>query len=197
MIADEHPQGLTIFSGCQLRYLIHSSHGYLGAVGFSSSAFQLSARDRWMGWSQEQRLFYLNRVICLSRFLVRPNVHCANLASHVLGRILKHLPRDFEARYKYHLWLVETFVNPLYNGSSLRAANFLSVGKTAGRGRQDRYRKCDKTVKSVYMYELYSNWRRKLEVSSVEIVCHRSTQPMKRGLKEGEERRGRRGRLLF
>ena len=67
MIGDEHPRGMTTFAGCQMRYLFASSHGYLGAAGFSASALRLSARDRWMAWSDEQRKQALNRVVCMSR----------------------------------------------------------------------------------------------------------------------------------
>ena len=74
MIGDEHPRGMTTFAGCQMRYLVASSHGYLGAAGFSASALRLSARDRWMAWSDEQRKQALNRVVCMSRFLIRPGV---------------------------------------------------------------------------------------------------------------------------
>ena len=168
MIGDEHPRGMTTFAGCQMRYLVASSHGYLGAAGFSASALRLSARDRWMAWSDEQRKQALNRVVCMSRFLIRPGVACANLASHVLGRILRRLPMDFEARYGYRPWLVETFVEPSRSGVSLRAANFLCVGRTTGRGRQDRDKRQAETVKSVYMYALAPDWRRRLDVPFVD-----------------------------
>ena len=77
----EHPQGTTTFAGCQVRYLVVSAHGVLGAVGFSAAALQLRAREAWMGWSAGQRLAHLHRVLCLSRFLIRPGVQCRNLAS--------------------------------------------------------------------------------------------------------------------
>ena len=135
LIADEHPHGMTTFAGCQLRYLVHSAHGYLGAVGFSAAALRVAARDRWMAWSQAQQDACRGRVICMSRFLVRPSVSCRNLASHVLGRVLRRLPADFEARYGYSLWRVETFVEFRHHASSLKAANFVRVGQTVGRGR--------------------------------------------------------------
>ncbi len=166
----EHPHGTTIFAGCQLRYLVRSAHGYLGGAGFSSAALRLAARDRWMAWGAEQRATHLNRVACLSRFLIRPGVACRNLASHVLGRILRRFPRDFERRYRFRPWLVETFLEPHYSGASLRAANFLRVGETAGRGRQDRTHRCAKPVKSVWMFELDRRWRRHLAVPFVDAT---------------------------
>ena len=100
LLACEHPQGTTTFVGCQLRYLIGSAHGWLGAVGFSASALRLRARDTWMGWSDEQRTAHLQRVVCLSRFLIRPSVQCRHLASHVLGRVLRRVEADFECGFR-------------------------------------------------------------------------------------------------
>lgn len=163
----EHPRGTATFAGCQMRYLVVSAHGVLGAVGFSASALHLRAREAWMGWSAAQRRLHLHRVLCLSRFLIRPGIGCRNLASHVLGRVLSVLPADFEARYRYRPWLVETFVDPEHDGASFKAANFVWVGHTAGRGRQDRGHAPAGTVKSVYMYALETRWRRQLGLAEV------------------------------
>ena len=152
----EHPHGTATFAGCQLRYLVSSRHGVLGAVGFSASALRVSARDRWMAWSNAQRREQLHRVVCLSRFLIRPGVRCRHLASHVLGLALRRLPEDFAARYGYRPWLVETYVGAEHEGTCFKAANFVRVGATAGRGRQDRERKRAAGVKSVYMW-VYPN----------------------------------------
>ena len=166
----EHPQGTTTFAGCQVRYLVVSAHGVLGAVGFSAAALQLRAREAWMGWSAEQRQAHLHRVLCLSRFLIRPGVQCRNLASQVLGQVLARVAEDFEARYQYRPWLVETFVGPAHDGASFKAANFVWVGQTAGRGRQDRDHARARPVKSVYMYELEPHWRRRLGVARVDAA---------------------------
>ena len=174
LLAEEHPQGTTTFVGCQLRYLIGSDHGWLGALGFSASALRLRARDTWMGWSDAQRAAHLHRVVCLSRFLIRPEVQCRHLASHVLGRVLRRVEADFEARYHYRPWVVETFVAPEHDGASFRAANFVCAGPTAGRGRCDRAHVGARTVKSVYLYELALHWRRRLGVARVEAAPSRS-----------------------
>ena len=166
----EHPHGTATFAGCQLRYLVSSRHGVLGAVGFSASALRVSARDHWMAWSDAQRRAQLHRVVCLSRFLIRPGVRCRHLASHVLGLALRRLPADFAARYGYRPWLVETYVGPEHEGTCFKAANFVRVGATAGRGRQDRARKRAAGVKSVYMYALEPRWRQRLGVASVDAA---------------------------
>ena len=168
LIADEHPNGLTTFAGCQMRYLVRADPGWLGAVGFSASAFHLKARDRWMAWSASQRDAARNRVVCMSRFLIRPSVRCAHLASRVLGMVLGRLPADFARAHGYRPWLVETFVEVPREGTCLRAANFVKVGRTAGRGRQDRGHRHARSVKSVYMYALEPDWRKRLGVPFVD-----------------------------
>ena len=168
LMAREHPHGVTTFAGSQLRYLVGSAQGWLGAAGFSAAALRVSARDRWMAWSEEQRRAHLHRVVGLSRFLIRPAVRCPHLASHVLGRLLRRLPGDFGMRYGFRPWLVESFADAGYDGTCLRAANFRCVGKTAGRGRQDRDKRRAQTVKTVFVYELAHNWRRVLGVPWVD-----------------------------
>lgn len=163
LLAREHPRGAGPFVGRQLRYLVGFEHGWLGAVGFAAAALQLGARDRWMGWDVETRRGYLDRVVGLSRLLIRPGVECRNLASRVLGLALKRLPGDFEARYGYRPWLVESFVDTTWaSGTCFQAANWIRVGSTQGRGRQDRERQEPETVKDVYLYPLVDDFRERM-----------------------------------
>lgn len=163
MMIREHPRGAGPLVGRQLRYLIDSEHGWLGAVGFGAAALQLQDRDRWIGWDVELRRAHLDRVIGLSRFLIRPDVHCHNLASHLLGLTMRQLPGDFEKRYGFSLWLVESFVDTsCFSGACYKAANWVQVGRTKGRGRQDRSGEMVKTVKDIYLYPLEKNFRIKL-----------------------------------
>ena len=91
LMAREHPQGAARHVGAQVRYLILSRHGCLGAFGFAASALMLAARDRWIGWDPALRAQQLHRVVAMSRFLIRPGVRCHNLASKVLGMCLRRL----------------------------------------------------------------------------------------------------------
>ena len=166
LMAGEHPRGAGPLVGCQLRYLVGSAHGWLGAAGVAAGALQLAARDRWIGWDAARRRSHLHRVVGLSRFLIRPAVQCRNLASHVLGRVLRRLAADFEARYGYAPYLVETFVDAAHSGASLRAGNWRLLGNTAGRGRQDRANAAALGRKRVYVYELAPDWRRRLGVGA-------------------------------
>jgi len=105
-------------------------------------------------------------VVGLSRFLIRPGVDCRNLASHLLGRVLRRLGADFEARYGYRPYLVESFVEAPHTGVSLRAANWCYLGESCGRGRQDRAHAALETRKAIYVYELEAEWRARLGVGA-------------------------------
>mgnify|MGYP001767390363 CR=1 FL=1 len=159
----EHPQGAGPLVGRQIRYLIGSAHGWLGAFGFAAPALHLADRDRWIGWDAEQRRAHLDGIVCLSRFLIRPGVECRNLASRLLSMSLQRLVQDFERRYHYRPWLVESFVDTSrFSGGCFRAANWILVGQTQGRGRQDRFNKWEKTVKDIYVYPLEKDFRDQL-----------------------------------
>ena len=162
----EHPQGACLFVGRQLRYLIDSGHGCLGGVGFAASALQISARDRWIGWDREQRRAYLDRVVGMSRFLIRPDVQCRNLASKVLSMAMAALPADFERRYNYRPWLVESFVDiSRYSGACYKAGNWIRVGRSCGRGRQDRFHQSALSEKDIYLYPLDREFRKQMGLS--------------------------------
>ena len=96
----------------------------------------------------------------MSRFLIRPAVHCANLASMLLAMAARQMPVDFEQRYHYRPILVESFVDRAhFAGTSYQAANWIRVGQTKGLGRQDRFRKAEETVKDIYVYPLGKDFR--------------------------------------
>ncbi|AGA33337.1 putative transposase [Thioalkalivibrio nitratireducens DSM 14787] len=162
LMAREHPRGMGPLVGAQLRYLVGSAQGWLGALGFAASALQLAARDAWIGWDPALRERHRHRVVGLNRFLLRPGVSCRNLASWTLGRALRRLGADFEACHGYRPWLVETFIEPPHTGVSLRASNWRFVGETGGRGRQDRGHAAAETRKAIYLYELEPDWRARL-----------------------------------
>jgi len=118
-----------------LNDVIHfaSDHGRLGGLGFGAAALQLAAPDRWIGWDVPQRRAHLHRVVGLGRFLIRPSVHCHNLASRVLRLALAVLREDFAVRYGYRPWLVGTCVDVRQvAGTCFRAANWCRVWQTQG-----------------------------------------------------------------
>lgn len=163
LLLREHPQGEQIITGRQLRYLVRSAHGLLGALGVSASALHLEARDRWIGWDWELRSQYLERVICLSRFLIRPGLQCHNLASRVLGLFCRQVAVDMEQAYGCRPWLVESFVDTAsHAGTSYRAANWQRVGHSKGRGRNDRENQASISAKDIYIYCLDPDFRKHL-----------------------------------
>ena len=162
LVASEHPQGAVLHVGAQLRYLIESEHGLLGALGFAAAALAVAARDEWIGWDAQLRRKRLHRVLGLSRFLIRPSVRCHLLASKVLGMVRRRLPEDFLQRYGYRPALLETYCDPQQHaGTCFRAANWTCVGQTGGRGRFARPGQ-RVPVKAIFVYPLQRDWRRLL-----------------------------------
>ena len=110
---------------------------------------------------------YLHMVVGMSRFLIRPSVECRNLASKVLSLAITALPDDFERQFDYRPWLVESFVDTSsYSGTCYRAANWIAVGATKGRGRQDRFKQSALSVKAIYVYPLENDFRQRMGLSA-------------------------------
>jgi hypothetical protein len=121
--------------GYFLRYFVESERGFLGCMLFSGASKALRVRDRWIGWSQKQRLRNLSWVINNSRFLIFPWVGVKNLASHVLGQAERRIKDDWMQRWGYSPVLVETFVDPQhYYGSCYKGANWQYLGMSTGEG---------------------------------------------------------------
>lgn len=158
-----HPLGAGPLCGAQLRYLVRSAAGYLGALSFSAAAWRLAARDAFIGWDDATRRARLAQVVNNSRFLILPTVKVPNLASHVLSRAAARLPRDWQAHYGVRPVLLETFVEAArHRGSSYRAANWMEIGATCGRGRQDRQHAARGTAKRIFVRPLCGHWRQQL-----------------------------------
>lgn len=157
-----HYLGAGPLCGAQVRYLLHSSvYGWMGGLAFSAAAWRVAPRDRWIGWSEAARQANLGRVVCNSRFLLVPRV--AHLASHVLARAARRVPQDWEARYGVRPLLLETYVERgRFAGTCYRAADWVHVGATQGRGRMDRDRTASAPVKAVYVYPLHRTARQVL-----------------------------------
>jgi hypothetical protein len=150
--------------GAQLRYFIQSGKDMLGCFQFSSPAWKMAPRDRWIGWSEASRKVNLQGIINNSRFLILPWIEVKNLASAALSLAVKTVPDDWLRQFARRPVLMETLVDSSrFKGTCYRAANFVHVGKTAGRGRMDR----DNTrqglsVKDIYVYPLTPRFRQEL-----------------------------------
>jgi len=130
MMKAHHPLGDGPLCGAQLRYLIVSDQGYLGGMSFSSAAWRLAERDKWIGWSEATRAARLSKIVLQSRFLVLPSVVVPHLASHVLSLAMKQLGKDWLVRYGEKPALVETFVDgERYKGTCYRARSVQETGR--------------------------------------------------------------------
>jgi len=165
MIEKYHYIGDGKVYGRQLRYILQSeNYGYIGAMSYSSPAWKIRARDEWIGWESEKQEKNLDKVIGNSRFLILPNIRVLNLASHILSIAHKKIVADWEKKYTIKPVLIETFVEAeRYTGNCYKAANYIYIGNTQGRGRQDEECKYGEPVKKIYMYALSENFRSKLE----------------------------------
>jgi len=153
--------------GENLGYMIRSRTGVdLACLLFGAAAWQCAPRDRWIGWSAQQRAAGLAFIANNSRFLILPWVGVRHLASHILSQIARRIDADWQVRYRHRLYLLETFVQPdRFRGASYQAANWVQVGRTTGRTRQNpRHR--DNAVhapaKDIYLYPLGSDGREHL-----------------------------------
>jgi hypothetical protein len=148
-------------AGAQVRYLIRSSlFGWLGGFSFSACALKTKKRDDYIGWSDEARAKNINLVINNSRFLILPNVKVENLASHLLSLFQKRITQDWLKLYHFAPVAIETFVErERYQATCYRAANWIYLGKTSGRGRNDTEHHHGEALKDIYFMPLCDDWK--------------------------------------
>jgi hypothetical protein len=150
--------------GENLGYLVQDRQGRdLACALFSAAAWKTQPRDTFLGWTANERQAHLGRVVNNSRFLILPWVRVPELASHILGRVARRLASDWQAQYGHPVVLLETFVErERFRGGCYRAANWIYVGQTQGRTRQDRERRIQAPVKDIWVYPLQANFRKQL-----------------------------------
>ena len=162
-----HYLGYQLPFGAQLRYFIEAGNGknlILGCLQFSSPAWKMAARERWIGWSDEQRQRNLQKIVNNSRFLILPWVKVKNLASSVLALAIRSICKDWQSCYGYRPVVMETLVDKSrFAGTCYKAANFIYVGTTTGRGRMDReHARQGQSPKDIYVYPLSARFRQEL-----------------------------------
>jgi Domain of unknown function (DUF4338) len=134
----------------------------VACVVFGAPAWLCAARDQWIGWSASQRAQQLGLIVNNTRFLILPWVRVAHLASHVLSLVSRRIRQDWQAKYQQPIWLLETFVDRRrFAGTCYRAANWIHLGQTKGRGRQGDNGLWT-SIKDVYVWPLHRNFRRHL-----------------------------------
>ena len=155
-----HYLGYTAMSGSQLRYNVYAGDKLVALLSFGASAWRLAGRDTFIGWQQAQRLKNLQLVVNNARFLILPWIQCKGLASKILSIACRQLPIDWQQRYGFKPVLLETFVETeRHRGTSYKAANWIFVGKTVGRGKKSRVHQQIIPVKDIWLYPLRQNFR--------------------------------------
>jgi hypothetical protein len=163
LIAKHHYLGYTRPVGEHLKYLVYAGSRPVACFAWSSAPRHLGPRDRFIGWSAEARRRNIRFVAYNSRYLILPWVAVRHLASHLLGRMAKMLPGEWERVYGHKVHFAETFVDPTrFKGTCYRAANWVYLGQTTGRGKDDRTMRPNRSLKDVLGYPLTKDFRKLL-----------------------------------
>ncbi|NOR66279.1 MAG: DUF4338 domain-containing protein [Woeseiaceae bacterium] len=165
LVSRYHYLGYAMPYGARLQYLVYVSrpwHEVVGCVQFSSPAWRIKVRDQWIGWDDETRKLRLQHVVNNSRLLIVARI--SNLASMLLSCVMRRLRTDWHRRYGLEPWLAETLVDrQRFYGGCYRAANFIVLGETSGRGRMDRsHQRHGAQIKTVLVYPLVKDATRRL-----------------------------------
>lgn len=164
LIQQHHYLGYTRPVGEHLKYLVYGGERVVAALAWSSAPHGLTCRDRFVGWSAAARRQNRHLLAYNSRFLVPPWIRVPHLASHVLGRMARRLSADWERIYHHPLFFLETFVEPVrHRGSCYRAANWIVLGQTSGRGHRCPTSQPNRPVKLVLGYPLVKRFRELLQ----------------------------------
>jgi hypothetical protein len=163
-----HYLGCRVPFGANLRYWVRNRDRELACLLWTSPAWKMEPRDAWIGWSDQQRQHNLQRIVNNGRFLILPWVRVKGLASKILALSVRRMPHDWQTRYGHRPWLLETLVDAhRFRGICYRAANWIYVGQTTGRGRMDReHQKHGQAIKDIYIYPLVSDVRQRLSSDS-------------------------------
>lgn len=149
--------------GEHLKYLVFAGGDPIAALAWSSAPRHLAARDRFIGWPPEVRRRHLHLIAYNTRFLILPWVRVRYLASHLLGRVARQISEDWQTLYAHPVHLLETFIDPArFRGTCYRAANWICLGLTTGRGHNARTSRRDQPRKELWVHPLSEDFRRDL-----------------------------------
>lgn len=155
-----HYLGYQPLVGAQLRYFASAPGRPLALLGFGAAAWKTKVRDDFIGWSAEQRQARLHLIVNNARFLILPWVHSRNLASRLLAMAARRLAHDWHQHYGYRPVLIETFVEvSRFHGTCYKAANWICLGETQGRGKRDVNHQTHLPRKSVWVYPFAKDFR--------------------------------------
>ncbi len=157
-----HYLGYKPLPGAQLRYTAIAQGRVLALLGFGAAAWTTMPRDSFIGWSPQQRRKNLHLIANNARFLILPWVSCKFLASKLLSLAAKRIPLDWENRYRYRPVLLETFVETRFRGTCYKAANWIHVGQTKGRGKLEKGHRPVLPKKEIFLFPLQKSFKRLL-----------------------------------
>jgi hypothetical protein len=146
--------------GEHAKYLVCGQGRPIACLAWSSAPRHLGSRDRYIGWSAEARRRNIRFIAYNTRFLILPWVRIANLASHILGRMAARISQDWQQMYGHRIYFLETFVDPeRFQGTCYRAANWVLLGNTTGRGKQSNSYVPNRSIKQILGYPLTKRFR--------------------------------------
>lgn len=159
-----HYLGYTQPVGEHLEYIAFSGGRPFACIGWSSAPRHIGSRDRYLGWTKEERSANLHKIAINTRFLIVPWVRVPHLASHLLGQMARRISADWERVYSHPIVWLETFVDPErgFTGVCYKAANWAYLGLTTGRGKNDNSGKANRSLKYVFGYPLVKDFRESL-----------------------------------
>lgn len=163
LLAAHHYLSYTQPVGEHLKHLVYGRGIPLACLAWSSAPRHLGPRDRFIGWSKEERQAGIHGVAYHTRFLILPWAKVPHLASHLLAQVAPVVSADWQKLYRHPIHLVETFIDPeRFRGSCYRAANWIYLGQTTGRGKADPTHRANRSLKELWVYPLAKDFRRKL-----------------------------------
>ena len=149
--------------GEHLKYIVFAGDRPVACLAWSSAPRHIGCRDRFIGWGADQRKKHIHLMAYNTRFLVLPWVHVPCLASHILGQIAGILPGDWQSMYNHPVYYLETFVDKeRFKGTCYKAANWIYIGDTTGRGKNDQSKRPNRSIKAIFGYPLTKHFRKHL-----------------------------------
>jgi hypothetical protein len=163
LIEQYHYLGYCQPVGEHLQYLVFAHQRPIACMIYSSAPRHIGCRDRFIGWPAAVRRKNIHLIAYQSRFLILPWVHVSYLASHLLGRMARLLPSDWQQVYQHPVYFQETFVDlERFKGTCYKASNWIFLGKTTGRGKNDQTNRPNRSIKAVWGYPLCRDFRARL-----------------------------------
>jgi hypothetical protein len=160
LMQEHHYLGYTRPVGEHLKLLVLAQGAPIACLAFCSAPRHLAARDQFIGWPPSVRKRHLHLIAYNTRFLILPWIVVPHLGSHLLGRVARRIAHDWESLYGHPIHLLETFIDPArFRGVCYRAANWIRLGLTTGRGHNATSQRCDQPRKELWVYPLGADFR--------------------------------------